>query len=88
LLADYEDDVDAALAFLDSIAKKVNRASPGSAASSPTGSSLGGGGTKPQINREAYMLARILQGKLQLNRKQDIATTKVRGKRTPGMLGK
>jgi len=71
LLPDFPN-VDAALNFLDDLASKVNK--------NTTSLSSGGFGgveaAKPQINIEAFIYARILQGKIYLCEKGDIVKTK------------
>jgi len=71
LLPDFPN-VDAALNFLEELASKVNK----NATSSGSGGFGGVETAKPQINLEAFTYARILQGKIYLCEKGDIAKTK------------
>ena len=71
LLPDFPN-VDAALNFLEELASKVNK----NATSSGSGGFGGVEPAKPQINLEALTYARILQGKIYLCEKGDIAKTK------------
>jgi len=72
LLQDFPN-VDAALKFLEELASKVDKNVNG----------LGSGGfggvevSKPQINREAFTYARILQGRIYLCEKGDNSKTKI-----------